>query len=79
MKLKESRKKISKALDTIVEKFKEIESTLTPFQKRWGARGLERDNRLNYFPVKGYEGITTEYTDREGNTFEIKIFYKNRK
>ena len=78
MELKERRRKISKALDIIVERFKEIESTLTPFQKRFGIRQLDRKNGLNYLPVRGYEGIHTEYQDKEGNIFEIKISYKDR-
>jgi hypothetical protein len=79
MKLKERRQKISKALDVIVERFKEIDSSLTPFHKQFGIRQLDRENRLNYLPVPGYEGIRTEYADKDGNIIEINISYKNKK
>ncbi|MDD5012501.1 MAG: hypothetical protein PHQ66_02560 [Candidatus Nanoarchaeia archaeon] len=79
LKLRERRKKVNKALDNIVENFKDIEENLSPFQKSFGIRCLEKGNQMNYSPIKGFEGIHGEYKDKEGNIFHIQINYYQHK
>ncbi|GEM_PF-3892813 len=79
MKLKEKREKIVSRLKDITGKFTEIEGLLSTWQKRNGVRGLGKNADLKYILIKGFEQISATYTDEEGNTYEIRINYKNKK
>ncbi len=71
--LKDRREKVNSALQRIVKSFKEIESNLSPWQKRFGMTLLGRRGVVEYQPLKEFAGIFTEYTDAKGNRYEIKI------
>jgi hypothetical protein len=77
--LKDRRKKVNNALQRIVGSFKEIESDLSPWQKKWGMRGLGDENWIRYQPLEEFAGIVAEYTDIKGNRYEIKINHKPSK